>query len=149
MKLLLSEHSNVRVIADSAIGRNSQPWFIPDSGANWRWRRALAYRVSKLGKSIASKYMGRYVDAMTLLWVAEADGFENLDYMDGAVVCGKWLPLAEGPVPQELADFTTFTTIKNGDILAMMLDDPSTPIIKNRHISLDLNNEEVISFNLK
>lgn len=149
MKLLLRENKRIRVIADSAVGRTGQPWFIPDSGTNWRWRRAIAYRVSKLGKNVAPKYMGRYVDAVTLLWVAEADGFESLDYMDGSVVCGKWMPIAEDSVPQELAGFTEFTTIKNGDILAEMLDNPSTPIIKNQHISLDLNNEEVMSFNLK
>jgi len=149
MKLLLSDTGRVRVIADSAIGRNRQPWFIPDEGENWRWRSALAFRVSKLGKNVSPKFMARYIDAVTLLWVAEADGLDAADYMDGAVVCGSWLDIS-GEIPiDSLSEFTRNTTIKNGDILAFMLPEPATPIEINQHISLQYQNQEVISFNIK
>ena len=149
MKLLLNDNGRVRVIADSAVGRNRQPWFIPEEGENWRWRKALAFRVSKLGKNESAKYVGRYIDAVTLLWVAEADDFEALDYMDGAVVCGNWLDLDSEVPADDLSTFTRNTTIKNGDILAFMLPDSATPIELNQHISLHYNNQEVISFNVK
>lgn len=151
MKLLIKDTGKVRVIADSAIGRNRQPWFLPDAGTDWRWRRAVAYRVSKLGKSVAPTYISRYIDAVTLLWVAEADGFDGLDYMDGAVVCGNWIDIDENnSLPEKaLAEFTKSATVKNGDILAFMLPDAPIPITINHHISINFNNQEVLSFNIK
>lgn len=151
MKLLLADNDSIRLIADSAIGRTGLPWFIPDGGEHWCWRTARAYRVSKLGKSVSPKFAGRYIDAQTLLWVADAEKFDALDFMDGAVVCGKWLPLADDNViPSELlARITETATIKNGDILAVMTDDSPETIIQNQHISLSLNNIEVLSFNIK
>lgn len=149
MKLLLKDSGKVRVIADSAIARNRQPWFLPDFGLNWRWRTAIAFRVNKLGKNVNPKFMARYIDAVTLLWVPEADEVKEADYMDGAVVCGIWLtPNFELP-KEELASFTLTATIKNGDILAFMLPDSSSPIALNQHISLQYMNQEVISFNIK
>lgn len=149
MKLLLNDSGRVRVIADSAIGRNRQPWFIPEEGKNWRWRSALAYRVSKLGKNVSAKFIGRYIDAVTLLWVAEADDFDASDYMDGAVVCGNWLNLDSEFAADALSEFTRNATIKTGDILAFMLPESAVPIELNQHISLQLKNQEVISFNIK
>lgn len=149
MKLLIKDNQRVRVIADSAIARNHQPWFLPDIGVNWRWRTAVAYRVSKLGKNVASKFIDRYIDGVTLLWVAEADGLDNMDFIDGAVVCGQWLDV-KGDMPlEDLAAFTGYTTIKNGDILAFMLPECASPITINDHISLEYNNQEVLSFNIK
>lgn len=151
MKLLLKSDNAVRVIADSAIARNSQPWFLPDFGENWRWRTALAFRIGKLGKNVASRFADRYLDAVTLLWVAEADGFGACDYMDGAVVCGNWIPLNEVPeaAASLLADVTCSATIKHGDILAIMNPGESTPISINDHISLSLDETEVLNFNVK
>lgn len=151
MKVLLKSTECIRVIADSAVGRSGQPWFVPDSGSNWRWHTALAYRISKLGKGISPKFAARYVDAVTLLWVAESDSMETLDYMDGAVVCGTWLPLDEDDnIPSELiAALSENTTLKNGDIIAVDGDGPREPIIKNRHVSINLKDTEIISFNIK
>lgn len=149
MKLLISDNEKVRVIADSAIGRNRQPWFLPDAGSNWRFRLAAGYRVSKLGKNITPKFMERHIDAATLLWVAEADDFAALDYMDGAVVCGEWQELPADFPAEELAEFTRCTTIKNGDILALMLPKDATQLKLNDHISIEYNNNEVLSFNIK
>jgi len=152
MKILLRDDTGrMRTIADSAVARNGQPWFVPDFGENWRWRRALAFRVSKLGKNVSAGFAGRYVDAMTLLWVAEADNCPALDYMDGAVVCGRWLPVDELPqdIVADLVTVTGYATIKNGDIFAKILPGPIGKIAVDTHISLTLNNQEVLKFNLK
>lgn len=151
MKILLKTPSALRVIADSALGRNRQPWFLPDFGENWRWKRALAFRISKLGKNIAPKFANRYIDACTLLWVAEADGCDALDYMDGAVVCGNWLELENLPAEATdlLCEISRAATVKNGDIIALLLPDSPEPIFINDHISLSLDSNEVLSFNIK
>ncbi|MDE6513031.1 MAG: hypothetical protein K2L05_02460 [Muribaculaceae bacterium] len=151
MKILLKTPSSLRIIADSALARNRQPWFLPDFGQNWRWQRALAFRICKLGKNISPKFAGRYVDAITLLWIAEADGCPALDYMDGAIVCGNWMDLEELPAEATdlLCEITRAATVKNGDIIALQLPDAPEPISINDHISLSLANNEVLSFNIK
>lgn len=151
MKLLLETDNTLRLIADSAIGRNLQPWFLPDSGENWRGRFALGFRVGKLGKNVPPKFAPRHFDAMTLIWVPEADRFDCLDFMDGAVVCGKWLPIEQLPdrAADLLAKTSAWSTMKTGDIIAYTLPVPATPININQHISNTLNNEEVLNFNIK
>lgn len=151
MKLLLETENSLRVIADSAIGRNNQPWFLPDCGTNWRWRPALALRNAKLGKNISPKFAQRYFDAMTLLWVPEADGCDCLDFMDGAVVCGKWIPISTVPdqASRLLADCSKFSTMKTGDIIAYCLPHQLSPIEIGQHISQSLDNIEVLNFNIK
>lgn len=149
MKLLIKETGRIRVIADSAVGRNRRPWFLPESGTGWRYRLALSFRVSKLGKNVRAEFIDRYIDAATLLWIAEADDFEAADYMDGAVVCGEWTDLPDNIPAGELAGFTEYTTIKNGDILAIALPEPSVKLEINQHISIEYNNQEVLNFNIK
>ncbi|MCM1310439.1 MAG: hypothetical protein NC301_05370 [Bacteroides sp.] len=149
MKLLLQDGLNTRVIADSAIARNGLPWFLPEEGKNWHWRTAVAYRVSKLGKNVGEAYVERYIDAVTLLWIAEADDFTASDYMDGSVVCGKWLELQEPLPARSIAALTKNATIKNGDILAFACPEAAREIKINDHISLGLYQQEVLSFNIK
>lgn len=155
MKLLLRElDGKVRVIADSAIARNNQPWFLPDVGSNWRWHTALAFRISRLGKNIASKFADRYVDAVTLLWVPVADNLEvgHCDYMDGAVVCGEWMPY-NGALPEHIAadlvEYTKCATVKNGDIIALVTAEEARQVSVDSHISLSYHNQEVLKFNIK
>lgn len=154
MKLLLasSDGLTVRVVADSAIGRNSQPWFLPDVGTNWRYRLCPAVKIARLGKNIRPQYASRYVAEQTLLWVADADGCCDLDFMDGAVVAGKWLPAEplSGPWPELIARLSRLATLKNGDIIA--LDEPeaaSHPIVAPSRIAEELNNIPVLEFNIR
>lgn len=151
MKLILIDNDRIRIIADSAISRNGLPWFMPDAGHNWTWKTARAFRICKLGKNIAPKFANRYFDAETLLWLAHADDFDALDFMDGAVVCGNWMPLSDNAsIPAELlARLSEYTTVKNGDIIAITSSDSPLPISLNQHISIPLNNTEVLSFNIK
>lgn len=152
MKILLrDDNGHMRTIADSAVARNGQPWFVPDFGENWRWRQALAFRVSKLGKNVSAGFADRYIDAMTLLWVAEADKCPALDYMDGAVVCGRWMTVDELPqdIVIDMVTVTEYATIKNGDIFAKILPKQAVKIEPDTHISLTLKNQEVLKFNLK
>lgn len=151
MKLLLETENSLRVIADSAIARNNQPWFLPDCGSNWRWTLALGFRIAKLGKNISPKFAQRYIDATTLIWVPEADSCSCLDYMDGAVVCGTWIPVTDFPerAGQMLSRLSSFSTMKTGDIIAYPLPQTPTPIEINQHISQSIDNVDVLNFNIK
>lgn len=152
MKLLLKDESGAfRVIADSAIGRTAQPWFMPDFGCNWRWRKAIAHRVCKLGKGVSAGFAGRYFDAVTLLWVPEADDNSAADYMDGAVVCGNWIETSDfdPEVVDALIEVSKTSTVKNGDIIARMLPDEAEPVMINSHVALRIGEREVLGFNIK
>lgn len=88
---------------------------------------------------------------MTYLWIPEADGYDGLDFMDGAVVCGKWLPSDQ--IPEKalhlLSKLSVWSTMKTGDIIAYTLPGSPQPIKINQHISNTLNNIEVLNFNIK
>lgn len=149
MKLLLSDFlGRIHVIPDSAIGRDSQPWFLPDFGTDWRGYEAVAVRISRLGKGIAPKFADRYVDAITTLWVAEADNVAAIDFMDGRVVTGKWLPLEpDANISQHLAmivEVSKYATLKNGDIIAIAIPNSENAINVGKHIS-----NPYLNFNIK
>lgn len=148
MKLLLSDTSGqIHIIPDSAIGRDSQPWFLPDFGEAWRGYDAVAVRVSRLGKSIAPKFAERYVDAMTTIWVAEADECNALDFMDGRVMTGQWHNPESGEDLNRLLSLmvkvSAFATLKNGDIIAIAKGQPQ-PIEINSRIE-----NSCLKFNIK
>lgn len=136
------------MIPDSAIGRDSQPWFLPDFGSNWRGYEAVGLRISRLGKGIMPKFAERYVDAVTTMWVAEADDCMALDFMDGRVVTGKWKPYETSSCYDSLfkllVDASKYATLKNGDIIAVVKPESAHDIYVGQHIE---NTD--LSFNIK
>lgn len=154
MKILLRDLTGtLHTVADSALGRSGQPWFVPDFGQNWRSCSVLAIRVSRLGKGINPKFAHRHFDAKTLLWLADADGCEALDFMDGRLVCGTWLPASAENVPEELVqlmvDASHYSTLKTGDVIAMVLPNSSQPVLPGTSVDLALDGETVVKFNIK
>lgn len=154
MKLILcNEQGHLRVIPDSAIGRSGQPWFLPEEGGTWCSRFAKAMRIGRLGKAISPKFAARYVDAATLLWVPGcSDAFPACDFMDGAVVCGKWVEADLGLDDADcrlIAEASRFATLKTGDIIARILDGSPEPIVADSHVSAMMGESEVLSFNVK
>ena len=168
MKMILSTadvSTPFVVLPDSAMGRNKQPWFIPDFGNNWRGGLALALRVGRLGKNISAKFVERYVDAVTLVWHPMADDVAPsvLQSMDSAVVVGQWVEsldclMIDGETDVTLtlhaamsllADASKYMTLKTGDIVAVELPAiPSLTLIQS-HIEHTLDNNTVLSFNIK
>lgn len=168
MKALIEAQNpaGFRMIADSAFGRNGQPWFVPDFGTDWQWRPMLAFRVSRLGKCVARKFASRYYDAMTLMFVPMCESPEAdvlLGCMDGGAVAGSWIPLAEAididglnhlfsefAIDDFLARASRHTTLKTGDILALEIPGISPePATLNRRVEMKLNGETVLGFNIK
>lgn len=156
------------MVADSAFGRNGQPWFVPDFGQAWHWKVMLAFRVSRLGKCISAKFAGRYVDAVAPLFVPDCDAPEAsvlLGCMDGGAVAGSWKELPLGEVINvnghnvaldwtEVCDFVALTsrhvTLKTGDILAVDIpgSEPVTARINDR-VEVCINGEKLLGFNIK
>lgn len=156
MKLILKASDGaVHLIADSAIARSGQPWFMPDCGSVWTGSTALAVRIGRLGKGIARKFAMRYVDAVSMIWVADCADAPHIDFMDGRVVCGKWLDISEieGSELDPLLDFLTETsqnaTLKTGDIIAISSSSPAEVLKRNSRVQLALNQQTILSFNIK
>lgn len=144
----------VRVLADSSLARNGQPWFLPDAGGEWKWSTARALRISRLGKGIRKEFAHRYVDARTLLWLpGSSEPLAEADYMDGAAVVGAWVPLTEGSLTEAERELivraSALSTLKNGDILAVMESKTPVPIEGPGKITADLDGETVIEFNVR
>lgn len=53
-------------IPDSAISRTGNPFFIPDSGSDYVAFPSAAYRICKLGKTVAQRFAPRYYDEATI-----------------------------------------------------------------------------------
>ncbi|MDE5901251.1 MAG: hypothetical protein K2H33_07855 [Muribaculaceae bacterium] len=169
MKALICDcnPAGFRMVADSAIGRNGQPWFVPDFGSAWRWKVMVAVRIGRLGKCIAPKFARRYFDSMTLLFVPECDAPEAsvlLGCMDGAAVCGSWVDITES-VRVDSAESVGFhefgfealaalvsrcVTLKTGDLLAVDLPDVVwRDALAGCRVNSLLNGTPVLSFNIK
>jgi 2-keto-4-pentenoate hydratase/2-oxohepta-3-ene-1,7-dioic acid hydratase in catechol pathway len=168
MKMIYSPSENLEsfdVLPDSAMGRNKQPWFIPDFGANWRGSLALAARIGRLGKNISPKFATRYVDGVTLVWRPVADDVpaQVMQAMDSAVVVGEWLPVDQQLVVGDASDISPllqkvlalivqaskYMTFKTGDIVAVGLTKLDTLTLQQQHIEHRLNASAVLSFNVK
>ncbi|MBD5212210.1 MAG: hypothetical protein HDS70_03930 [Bacteroidales bacterium] len=51
------------LIADSALGRNGRPFFVPEEYAPYECMAAVAFRITRLGKSIPERFAHRYHDS--------------------------------------------------------------------------------------
>jgi 2-keto-4-pentenoate hydratase/2-oxohepta-3-ene-1,7-dioic acid hydratase in catechol pathway len=62
----LPEEPVVFLKPDSAILKNNKPFFLPDFSENIHYEVEVVIKISKLGKSISSKFAHRYFDEVTL-----------------------------------------------------------------------------------
>jgi hypothetical protein len=100
------EPLSVQIFPDSAILANRRPFFIPDFDSDWCYAVGIAFRISRLGKSIGTQFAYRYFDAMTLAIhpiptnisrQIQTTGIEHgiLTAFDGALLLGDWIPTPE------------------------------------------------------
>lgn len=97
----------VCTLPDTALLKESRPFFIPDFARPCSFRASLVVHISRLGRCISSRFARRYYDAVTLgvsfcagdlyarsrkegLPLDPALGFDN------AAVVGSFIPLEEG-----------------------------------------------------
>lgn len=59
---------------DSALLRSGNPFFVPDFDTEFRAFPSICFRIGRLGKSIASRFAGRYIDSWTASVAVAATG---------------------------------------------------------------------------
>ena len=114
----------VGLIADSAIIRTDRPMFVPRWASEFVATPALAYRVSRLGKTIAARFASRYCDGVAPAVMVHATGLETAQdeprwsalatSFDGALLLGEWSEPAR--------DATTATFTADGREWAVVSD---------------------------
>lgn len=153
--LIFRQNGRVRVLADSAMGRNRQPWFVPEFGSGWRWHVAPAVRISRLGKGIRPEFADRYVSERTLVWLPESeDEHVASEFMDGAAIAGDWLPIGEAGVTEAereaIATAARYATLKQGDIIVLDTEPiASSPLHLNDRIHVEFEGHTILEFNIK
>lgn len=95
---------------DSALARHAKPFFVPDHLGRIEARAALAARISRLGKSIATRFATRYYDALTPAVAFTAADMEQrlraedrppdmAAAFDSSVIVGDWTLREDIPSP--------------------------------------------------
>lgn len=88
--------------ADTALLKNSKPFFIPDWSEDVTFGAALVVRICRLGKSVPERFARRYYDAVTVgvdftardvLRKLRSEGlpWELSKSFDGAAAIGEWV----------------------------------------------------------
>jgi len=95
LKQPINDFVGVDVIPDSAMIQDGKPFFVPDFFNQWCYYAVLAFRVSRLGKNIATKFAHRYYDAVALAVrtspvVTMPISTAVTTAFDGAFICGAW-----------------------------------------------------------
>lgn len=173
MKAIIFRESiaDCTLVADSAIGRDSQPLFLPDGA--WQAMPVWAFRIGRLGKGIAPKFALRYVDAFTVALFVRPAGGELpswAGFMDSAFTPGRWLP-ADAPcsdaaveygfrqvfapldahtVESAIAAVTERATVKTGDIIAISSPGAAALDLKpNSVVTASIGRENVMRLKVK
>ncbi|MCM1452783.1 MAG: hypothetical protein NC102_11035 [Clostridium sp.] len=145
MKTILTGSSprELSLYADSAVGRDVQPLFIPDEREDWRLTLAPAIRVGRLGKCIPEKFALRYIDAIGIVGLMHPGSVSLipgqvpgwLSLMDSAVTTGAWMEeWDETDLPagaaRAVAIASEFSTLKTGDVIIPALGEAPEHILK-------------------
>lgn len=98
---------------DSALLKDSKPFFIPDFTHQCEYETELVVRICRLGKNIAERFAHRYYDAVTVgidftardlqrKFRAEGKPWELSKGFDNSAVIGDFVPVSELPDIQNL-----------------------------------------------
>ncbi len=96
-----NESARIATLADTALLTHGKPVFVPDWGGECQAKACVALRISRLGKSIPSRFAPRYYDALsiavkfelaTLRAAMQKAGkpWHMAENFDGAVSCGNF-----------------------------------------------------------
>lgn len=113
---------------DSALLKDSKPFFIPDFCEQVDYETELVVRISRLGKNIAERFASRYYDAVTVgidftardlqrKFRAEGKPWELCKGFDNSAAIGDWVPVERFPIFSRSVSIWISTEIRyNGEI---------------------------------
>lgn len=165
------------IIPDSAIIKDRKPFFVPPIDNHWGYHLALAFRISRLGKNIQSRFAYRYVDAMTTAIVTRPLTIDieqcsnGLHWAyEGTLMLGEWQPLpADEKAPitvnvlnktfaisneipslyEEIAHVSKYATLKMGDMIISGMTKIGEDLPLETRIQCELNSTEALYFKIK
>lgn len=90
MKLVGITSDGITLKSDASLLVNKKPFFIPTFAEHFTATPCLVYRISRVGKSIQSKFAYRYVDALTVGLDIVAQGCMGVEHnaFDYSLVVG-------------------------------------------------------------
>ncbi len=142
----------VELMADSSLLLSNKPFFLPDFAPRIVMHPAIALRVNRLGKSIASRFAHRYYDSLAACVVAEAQG-EGLAQgdarytaFDGAVMLGSCVPVAQLPSDIEVQVAIDGTAAGRASTGEMKIDCDHLIELLSRHFTLKMG-DIIVSIN--
>lgn len=168
---------SVETFVDSAIVTAGRPLFLPDFSVAWTALIYPAVKISRLGKTVRTRFARRYYSEMTLAMrlVPEdvaaslaaanaASGF--LGCFDGAIALGRWLPVANDAeismgddvftvdatslsIDGCIAALSDSMTIKMGDIILPARLPWRTVVAPGSQVCAALNGEPVLDVKIK
>lgn len=168
---------SLRLYADSAIGRDVMPLFIPDIAGGWHARICLAVRVHRMGRHISPTFAMRYVDAVSLVALLLPDTAERaweesgaLALLDSAVTTGRWhecnvgtlseinvtvngerrsFKAADLGIPAMVGDVSRTSTLRTGDMLIIDATGIDLALRPDMHITASIADFTCLSLKVK
>lgn len=148
----------VDIIPDSAIIKEGKPFFVPNFSSSWEYEITIAFRITRLGKNIATKFAHRYYDAIAIAARTIPVDIKSSESalctaFDGSFILGEWInidqlqkekdlsinidnnnftiSISHLAIDETIAQLSKYLTLKIGDIIA-----PATiPITGNIEIN--------------
>ncbi len=169
------DFARCRFYADSAIGRDCMPLFIPDAPAPLGIDVCPAVMISRLGHTVQPKFALKYagaVGAVAVLRCPDPDFASMLTIIDSAVTAGTWIPVESLPAqidftascdetaasaqhsleslrfPSFLEKISRRTTIKTGDIIIFPPFASFSPG-KNRRLTASVAGQPSLNIKIK
>lgn len=168
----MAQAPQVEYIPDSALLSGDKPFFIPDLPGPWRFRFYPAFRINRLGKSIAARFAPRYYDAVTIAARPMTDNYplSLIAGIDGAFITGRWIPLPSSSViivslgegesaiidrgatmiDEAIDRVSRLMTLKMGDIIAPGYFDDEIPApIDGSRLCASINDNKILNLKIK
>lgn len=175
----LSLPLSIDIIPDSAIVKDGKPFFVPDFARDAIYQPAIAFRINRLGKNIATRFASRYFDALTIaLRITPVSLLNSLRQQqaatalatafDGSLILGDWTPIPSShdiavklgdnsfrldynkfQIDDIIAHVSQYMTLKIGDIIIAGTIPSHSDVELNAHIKAALADIDCLDFRFK
>ena len=155
---------------DSALLKDSKPFFIPDFCQQVDYETELVVRINRLGKNISERFAHRYYDAVTVgidftardlqrKFRAEGKPWELCKGFDNSAAIGDWIPVDKFldiqninfhlGVDRIIAYVSQFCTLKIGDLLYTGTPVGVGPVSIGNHLEGYVEENKVLDFYIR